>query len=275
MQPANCLNCGKTIDANANFCAYCGQKTALRRLSLGEIGHDAVHYFTHADKGIFHLLKLLVKQPGQLAREYVSGRRKTYFSPLNFFLIVAAVVLFMMSVAQKIPAKQEFRQRASYSQSKNQGTQQQTPPDPKTIKRYVNLGKFWGTYGNLIPITAIPLITVLIWLLYLGHRYNYAEHLVANMYFGGFSVLIYALLFIIPMKILGLSSVPGLILTGVYFLFEIAYRSFAYYHFINKKTTPGLIKAIGVNLAASVAWGFFSQYLISVYIQTGFWGLAE
>jgi hypothetical protein len=275
MQPATCLNCGETIDVHHHFCPHCGQKTALHRLTLGEIGHDAVHYFTHADKGIFHLLKLLAKQPGQLARAYVSGQRKSYFSPLNFFLIVAAVCLFMMGISQKIPGKQETLQRVNYSQSGNQAKQQEAPPDPKTIRRYVNLGKFMGTYGNLIPITAIPLITVLIWLFYLGSRYNYAEHLVANMYIGSFAVLIYALLFIIPMKILGLRNAPGLILTGIYFLFEIAYRSYAYYHFINKKNTTGLVKAIGVNLAASVGWAFLSQYLISVYIKTGFWGFAE
>jgi hypothetical protein len=57
-----------------------------------------IHYFTHADKGIFQLLKALVTQTGTVAREFVSGKRKKYFPPFNFFLIVAALFVFMGSI---------------------------------------------------------------------------------------------------------------------------------------------------------------------------------
>ncbi len=53
---------------------------------------------THADKGLFQLLRDLVIKNGQVAREYVDGKRKKYFSPLNFFLLVAAVFVFFFSL---------------------------------------------------------------------------------------------------------------------------------------------------------------------------------
>ena len=56
----NCLNCNAPLTSTQKFCGECGQKTALKRVNLHDVLHDAIHYFTHADKGIFTLLKSLV-----------------------------------------------------------------------------------------------------------------------------------------------------------------------------------------------------------------------
>ncbi len=53
MHLTNCLNCGSNLGSGYKFCATCGQKAATHRLNFHEIGHDALHYITHADKGIF------------------------------------------------------------------------------------------------------------------------------------------------------------------------------------------------------------------------------
>jgi hypothetical protein len=66
MRPTNCLNCGSGLGAGYKFCATCGQKANTHRLSFHEIGHDALHYVTHADKGIFHLIKELARRPGKV-----------------------------------------------------------------------------------------------------------------------------------------------------------------------------------------------------------------
>jgi hypothetical protein len=60
-------------------------KTDLHRISMHEVVHDGVHYFTHADKGLPQLVRDLVLKGGVVAREFVNGKRKKYFSPLNFF----------------------------------------------------------------------------------------------------------------------------------------------------------------------------------------------
>ena len=57
--------------------------------------HEVVHFFTHADKGIFYLVKMLATNPGKVAREYIRGKRKKYFSPLNFFLVVVGLFVFV------------------------------------------------------------------------------------------------------------------------------------------------------------------------------------
>jgi hypothetical protein len=79
MSSPTCLNCEENLEISAKFCPQCGQKTDTHRLTIGHIVHDSVHAITHADKGIFHLLKDLAVRPGVVAREYIGGKRKKYF----------------------------------------------------------------------------------------------------------------------------------------------------------------------------------------------------
>jgi hypothetical protein len=49
-------------------------KNDIHRLTFTHILHEFFHAFTHADKGIFHLLNGLVAKPGTMEREKVEGK---------------------------------------------------------------------------------------------------------------------------------------------------------------------------------------------------------
>lgn len=95
MLATNCLNCKTDLGQGQQFCSACGQKSNTHRLSLAHFLHEGFHAMTHADKGIFHLLKCLTIRPGSTAREYLSGRRKAYFNPFTFFLLIMGVFVFL------------------------------------------------------------------------------------------------------------------------------------------------------------------------------------
>jgi hypothetical protein len=262
----NCLNCGTSLLAGQHFCAQCGQKAETHRISLHEITHDAIHYFTHADKGIFHLLKGLLKRPGIVAREYIDGKRKTYFKPLNFFLIVVGIVVFMTSTLHKEYPRPANRPSAA----------QNYRPDPAMIEQYRAMGmraakssKFTAKYSNMITMLATPLFAGFFWLFYRRARYNYLEHLVANMYFVPMVMLLYGLV-VIPLQRVSGSYNVFMIALGVFFLWEIIYRALAYYQFIGKKGGWQLFKAFGVSLLASAVWIAISYGLVWYYIRYGF-----
>jgi hypothetical protein len=262
----NCLNCGTPLLAGQHFCAQCGQKAETHRISLHEITHDTIHYFTHADKGIFHLLKALAKHPGRVAQEYIAGKRKTYFKPLNFFLIVAGILVFMTSSLYK-----EYPRPSSHP-----ARTMAAPMSAEEIKqrkamgvRAEKAGRFTGKYSNVINMLAVPLLTVFFWLLYLRGRYTYLEHLVANMYFVPFIMLFYALV-VVPIQRLSSSYEVFMGALGIFFLLEISYRSFAYYQFMGKKGGLYIFKAIGVSILASAIWIAISYGLIRYYIWNGF-----
>ncbi len=271
MQAPNCLNCEHPVAEHQNFCDVCGQKTTVHRLSLHDVSHDALHYFTHADKGIFSLLWQLLKKPGVVAREYVAGKRRKYFPPMNFFLIVAAVYVFMLNAVAPttkehvIPAEQ----MAKYENIKDPATKAKVGA---ILERRVKSSQFINRYANFVAMIATPLITFFLWLFYKKGRYNYTEHLVANMYFSGFTVLGFALIFGPIMRILDLGGGFNIVLI-FFFLFEIIYRAISYYNFIHKRTIGSAIKAVLSSVAVIFIWFILVFAAIYFYLSSGFWGL--
>ena len=97
-----CSNCNTSLIHTFQYCQKCGQKTHLHRLNLRDIFHDALHYFTHADKGFLQLLKSLLLKTGTVAKEYVEGKRRKYFPPLNFFLVVATIDVLVSNIFEPL-----------------------------------------------------------------------------------------------------------------------------------------------------------------------------
>ncbi|WP_071840008.1 DUF3667 domain-containing protein [Sediminibacterium salmoneum] len=77
-----CLNCeSQTI---GKYCHNCGQKTDTKRLDfIHFISHDLIHGVFHFDKGLPLTVKELIVRPGKVARNYIQGKRISYY---NFFI---------------------------------------------------------------------------------------------------------------------------------------------------------------------------------------------
>ncbi|MXV51275.1 DUF3667 domain-containing protein [Pedobacter sp. HMF7647] len=86
----NCNNCGD--DNNGVYCISCGQKLSVGRLSMHELTHETWHAFTHMDKGMIRLVSDLIVRPAIAYADYFSGKRKTYFSPVLFFILTAGIL---------------------------------------------------------------------------------------------------------------------------------------------------------------------------------------
>jgi hypothetical protein len=263
----NCANCDNPLSESFSFCPVCGQKTNLHRLNLYDVWHDAFHYFTHADKGILQLLKALVTKTGTIAREYVGGKRKKYFPPLNFYLIIAAIYVFITGAmpAKLKPANNS--NEAVLSRIKDPVRKEEVR---HIFERSEKASVFMSKHSNVIAILALPLIALVFRIFYARGKYNYTEHLVATMYMAGFTNLCYVLVFTPVFTLLNISSLNSL---PYFVIFQVAYDANFYYHFINRQTTGGAIKAIGASITAIILWTALSYGLITFYITNGFWGL--
>ncbi len=266
---SNCANCEISLVPGNQFCGSCGQKAHLHRLSWHDITHDVVHYFTHADKGIFHLLTQLITKTGTVAREFVSGKRKKYFPPLNFFLIVAAIYVFLFTLTTKpsstIDVLKEHPELARIPNAQKRA---------QVTHIYERAGKarvFMNKHSNGIAMLALPLLAGIFWLFYRKAGYNYVEHLVANMYMTGFALLCHVLVFLPIGLILNLAN-PNIILVA-FFIFQLVYCSVFYYRFINKISGAARVKAFFVSLFGIFSWALLTGSLIRLYITNGFWGL--
>src|SRR5580765_6839550 len=95
--PADCANCG--APRAGPFCHTCGQKAASRNISLHDFFHEAFHEFAHVDNKILRTLRLLLTKPGDLTREFLSGRRQRYVPPLRLYLTCSLIFFALAAVA--------------------------------------------------------------------------------------------------------------------------------------------------------------------------------
>jgi Protein of unknown function (DUF3667) len=268
---SNCPNCSYTLQKEFAYCPGCSQKTAIHRLTMHDVLHEAVHYFTHADKGIFGLLKDLVLKNGIVAKEYVEGKRKKYFPPLNFYLLVATIFVIIVNLASH-HAPVEINKLHPELQSISDPVLKQKLTG--IYKRQVRAIAFMNKYSNIVAMIALPLLSTLYFLFYKKGKYNYTEHLTAGMYMMGFSNLIYVCIFIPISYFLG--TRPGnssFMFIASFMITQAAYCTVFYYRFIGKNSFRSLLKASLVSLFVFFFWMTVSSMLIRFYIQNAFWGL--
>ena len=266
MHPTNCLNCGSNLGITQQYCATCGQKAETHRLSLHEIGHDALHHLTHADKSIINLLRQLAVRPGVVAREYVAGKRVKYFKPVNFFLIVGGILVFMTTYFHLAndTAIRKIKQAATHA--KDPVEQKQLYAQ---VERTTTATHYMSKYANVMNMLVTPLFAFILWLFYRKAGYSFIEHLVANLYIISFTMLCYALLVVPWQKLLAINLTGWLFLIA-FIIFQAVYGGVAYYQFINKKGAGQFLKAVVAYLLAMLLWTVSASWLVYLYIRTGF-----
>lgn len=261
----NCLNCNTTLLSEQKFCSTCGQKVPTKRLDLHDISHDVIHYFTHADKGIFQLLKALVTKTGIVAKEYVEGKRKKYFPPLNFFLIVAALYVFTTSLTLN-HANSSIKQTTSTTSYQSQQNKNAPTSISEQQRKRAPVDRFFAKYANFVAMFAAPFISLFIWLVYFRGKYNYTEHLVANLYLIGLTNLI-RLLFTSPIMAIFNISQGSQGLQVFFVSFEILYRSVFYYQFMGQYDGKGKLKSFVIALLTLAFWWLFIGTSIAIYFM--------
>ncbi len=173
----SCRDCGFALGEDHAFCARCGQKVSHGGLSIHETLHDFWHAAVHADRSVLTLVRLLLVRPGYVAREYVNGKRKRYFSPYAFLLFVvgfAAAVIALSGI-------QLFRTVPLGSGA----------PDVAALDTSAQAGlDFIQHHINAVILVETPLLAAFLRLFSLKDPTNFAEHLVLASYTSGIRSLV-------------------------------------------------------------------------------------
>lgn len=155
-----CLNCANAIPAGQLYCGHCGQKADTRRLTLHDLAHAFVHVFTHADHSVLALVRDLAWKPGRVARDYVDGKRRKYFSPFTFVLVVVGLASLVLAATKFV----DFMGTA--------------PANPVSAFLQRNI--------NLVILIQLPLHALFAMAFFRKEKLHFTEHLVLASYASGF-----------------------------------------------------------------------------------------
>lgn len=264
-ETAFCLNCNREFIAEEKFCSGCGQKKDIHRFTPGHLAHEVFHAFTHTDKSIFNLLKCLATRPGTTAREYIHGKRKKYFNPFTFFLVLMAFFIFSNKYLR--PTLKTIVPDANVL--KYMPTEEARTNYTAVIKRVNTTNIIFRKNSNLVAMVAIPIIALFTWLFFKRRGFNYTEHVVAMMMYVAFGNLVFSL-FINPLEFFIDSRRMVLIITFTGMFLQILYFTWALNGLFELKRAGERLKSFLVSLFCILFWAFFSMTVMAIYIyQSG------
>jgi len=92
-QPRYCNNCKDEL--TGKYCNSCGQRASVHKITFGETFQDLMDTMFSVNTPLWTTLKMLIKNPGKLFREYLSGKRKSYYKPVAFFILMTVLYLLI------------------------------------------------------------------------------------------------------------------------------------------------------------------------------------
>jgi hypothetical protein len=237
-----CKNCETTFEGK--YCANCSQKADTHRFTLAHLGHEFLHALTHTDKGIIFLIKEMFYRPGKVALEYNGGRRKKYFNPISFLLIMMALQIFLAKKTHIYESYFEQTQQLLKGISKSYKVKDLEEDNQLEIAKKQNPKLLENS--KTITFLFLPLLSLFTWLLFKKTKNTYAENLVFNVLIQGQTYLYFALLCIIPFVIYA----PSVLLTMyLYVVLSIVYSILAYKQFYQQRWGVTIFKGLVAHIA--------------------------
>ena len=228
-----CNNCQAPLASAQQFCGACGQRAPTNRLTLHDIGHDLLHAVTHADHSVLSLVAELAINPGNVARDFVSGRRKRHFGPFAFLFIAVAVTTAIVLITG--------------------------------MNWFIGLngnpaGQFMQHHLNLVILVQVPILAGSCAILFRNSRLNYAEHLILVTYTSGFRVLVMGLIGA-PLWFFVKPYVPAAAALVVYYALWFSYFCWAASQFYGGNRKWNAAKAfLAALITQAAAVGLISEF---------------
>lgn len=253
----NCTNCGSNLDPQQKFCSNCGQKTDVHRFTLPHFFHEMIHAFTHADKGIFLLILELFKSPGKVLFEYIDGfKRKKYFNPFTFIVLIGGFTLFMNTT---------FKPYKDFDFT--EGVKKNNIALPVEVQERSNkMNAFFRTQSKILLLGSVPISALAMWLMYRRRKLYFAEHLVAMTFITG-SLGLFMSLLVVPLQAIFFEPKHYASLSFITLFFQCVYFAWAYHGWMKRRSSSNFFLALIVQAVNILFWMIFTGLLGSLYMM--------
>lgn len=165
---SHCKNC--QAELHGAFCAQCGQKVILHRLTFSRFVSDLLRQFTDVDRGLWHTLWMLFKRPGGVVRDYLNGITVPYTPPVRYLILwitISFLAYFSLGNFEQQMAEMEVM----------------FPPEANQFQ--LEWQQIMQRYSQLFALINVPVMALMTWLFFRRKGMNYTEHLMGNAYWYG------------------------------------------------------------------------------------------
>ena len=206
---STCANCGDVLAGE--FCSRCGQRALDLHRPFPAILSDLVGDVFNLDTRLVRTLHPLLLKPGQVAKDYIAGRRAAHVPPLRSYLIAALIFFGLFTIFPSRAPVRVFVQGSSEEQAARRETGSRTffslPPRISfyddwyqgAVARAMKQPEAFAhaVYSN-VPrafFFLVPVFALFLELLYRKQGYL-IDHLVFALYYHAFVFLDFSLLFL-------------------------------------------------------------------------------
>lgn len=220
MTKSRCSNCEAPLEGP--YCAQCGQRER-GRLTVRELVGNLVDSLFSIDSTLWRTVVGLARNPGALCRDYVSGRRARYLSPLRYCIAALALYLLVSVLLGADPTRAVGTLEIGGSERADQARE--------------------GVTGNidLVLFLSLPLLAAMLRLYYWRAGHNFAEVAAYALYMLG-------QMFVLSIPLIPVSLLSPPIATGLRLALQVILFTWSAKIFFGGRGVLGWVKALGVQV---------------------------
>ena len=188
---AHCSGCGAAV--SGRYCAQCGEHTGPHDYSMKHFAEEVLESTVHVDGRVFASFRSLLTRPGELASQFLSGRRKTQMGPVQLFVVCNVLYFLFLPLALQLPFTSTLRMQTENRPWRVMATRM---VDAKVADRHETVENYAAHFdeaahlqGHSLVMLMVPLFALGVWAVHPRVRRYYGEHLVFSFYVMGFLLL--------------------------------------------------------------------------------------
>ena len=168
-----CLNCGASLQGN--FCSQCGQKVILDRITFKQTFRNFLSSSFSLEGPLLFTIHQLIVNPGKVFREFIGGKRKTYYQPVQFYVLLTALYLIIRALLNYDPLEGQIAFDDLHASA--------------AVNKSKEVARFMVDNINNIMFFLVFSIAFMLKLFFRKH-YNLAEYTAVGLFITGMYILI-------------------------------------------------------------------------------------